>query len=202
MSCVATTKKSPAYKKLLKKLGTLQGQAGKAAFVRAELVVKIYNDPEFQQDYDEFQRLEILNGYVKDLCLKFKDLELLIQHYPKEHEWTDGDLQGMLEKIEERKRREAKKAAAMNRIPAKKSRNTTNLAERKVLIADRDRWKDAARKSQKEMEQLVKVAEEKETLQQENARLRKENAQLKGQLSEAKLRIAELERQLKFRLAA
>ena len=92
------------YKKLLLEALELRGQGGKSAYQRTKLLVQVFQNREFRAEagnVDDFRAAEVLDEYVEDLALRFLELKAMIEHFPKERDWSEGKLRSMYKTVME-----------------------------------------------------------------------------------------------------
>lgn len=180
------------YKKLLIEAKRLVGQAGLAAYDRATLLNKVFEDPAFRADtgaVDDYALGEVLDAYVSDLAVDFMELKNLLDHFPNREAWGTGNLKRMrVEMIAAR--REASRA---EREQAGETITRTRRTHQEFKELEHE--KDVAER------QLESSRRDNESLVQEVARLKKEAADLRIENAQLTGRITELERVLKRELA-
>lgn len=92
------------YKRLLLEALELRGQGGKSAYQRTKLLVQVFLDREFRAEagnVDDFRAAEVLDEYVEDLALRFLELKAMVEHFPREKDWSEGKLRTMYKTVME-----------------------------------------------------------------------------------------------------
>jgi len=151
------------YKKLLLEALALRAQGGKSAYQRIKLLVAVYKDRDFRIEagnVDDFRAAEVLDEYVEDLALRFLELQAMVEHFPKESQWSEGKLRSMYKEVME-----------ANGQPERDVQRRHKITLQQYAELEEKLKREAARVRQ---------------LQKENAQLKSELDQTKAQLRELK----------------
>lgn len=104
MSTNKASEEARGYKRLLLEALELRGLGGKSAYRRTKLLVQVFADRDFRAEagnVDDFRAAEVLDEYVEDLALSFLELRAMIEHFPRESQWSEGKLRSMYKEVME-----------------------------------------------------------------------------------------------------
>lgn len=176
------------YKALLLEARGLRSEAGKNAFRRASLLVRVFEDAGFRAEIgatDDFDVAEALNAEVEDLCLGFLELRAMLAEFPNEADWQDGRLATLYDKA---------RGQIASRKPEKQIVAKSRVTREELEKVQGEKQDIAARLNFVQQQFAEKVKSYSE-LESEVLELRMENERLKG-------RIEELQRLVRAELAS
>ncbi len=176
MSSETKTRKT-SWKKLLLQAKKLNTKIGMWIYRRTKILLEIFDDAEFRAEIglrDDLQAAEWLDKEFKGVALKFLQLRAILNEYPDEKQWMDGDLQTMFNSIKPNK-------PEIEKPP--RTRQSVTLAEYKMVCEQRDHLQYQV--NQLELE-LTTVAAERDRLKKrvvsQATSIRELKATLKGEL--------------------
>ena len=168
---------SVAYKQKILRVEQLRNSSRQNIHQRVRLLVDIFADEEFRADHhdlDDFGLAELLDAYLEDTALTFREAQRVLEKYPKYADWQTKSLRELYAEA-------TAEDAADVKEPTGRTRRSATIKE---LEASEQRVKDYEARLKFSETNQERLAKELNEALAENRRLVVEVALLEGRISE------------------